>query len=76
MYKIVIKSCGKYHNVQLGSIYCLTKKETRELAKHLFENECDFVIEKWIHCYGTVFCWSETDVETNIYPNDYWDFDE
>lgn len=76
MYRITVKTCGKYHNVQLGARYCLTKKESRELAKHFFESECDFVVEKWIRIYGTVFCWSETEVEDNIYPDNYWDFDE
>lgn len=76
MYKIVVKSCGKYHNVQLGALYCFTKKEARELVKHFFESECDFAVEKLIRIYGTVFCWSETEVEDNIYPDNYWDFDE
>ena len=73
MYRITVKTTGKYSNVCVGSRYCLTKKDARKLVNSFFKSECNFTVEKFIRIAGTVFCWSDYEVEDSIYPNDYWD---
>lgn len=73
MYRITTKTTGKYNNVRVGSVYCLTKKEAREMVRIYFKYECDFIVEKFIRIAGTVFCWSDYEVEDSIYPDDYWE---
>lgn len=73
MYRITVKTTGKYSNVCVGSVYCLTKKDTRELVNVYFKSECDFIVEKLIRVAGTTFCWSDYEVEDSIYPKDYWE---
>ncbi len=73
MYRITVKTTGKYHNVCVGAVYCLTKKEARELVKMYFKSECDFTVEKFIRVGGTIFCWSDYEVEDSIFPDDYWE---
>ena len=73
MYRITVKTSGKYHNVQIGSVYCLTKKDAQELVNVYFKSECDFIVEKFIRIAGTAFCWSDYEVEDSIFPDDYWE---
>ena len=73
MYRITVKTTGKYNNVRIGAMYCLTKKEARELVKLYDEFECDFIVEKFIRVSGMTFCWSDYEVEDSIFPDDYWE---
>lgn len=61
MYKIKVTSCGKYHNVVLGSRYCLTKKAVIKFAKLLDEVEADYEITKFVRLTGTMFSWTDND---------------
>jgi hypothetical protein len=73
MYRITITTPGKYNNISLGARYCFTKKDARKLAKLFFEGGANMTVEKFIHITGTVFCWSDSEVEDNIFPEDYWE---
>lgn len=73
MYRITVTTHGKYNNIPLGTSYCLTKKDTRKLVKLFFENEAKITVEKFIHVADTIFCWSDYEVEDNIFPEDYWE---
>lgn len=73
MYRITVKTTGKYDNVRIGAMYCLTKKGARELVKLYDEFECDFIVEKFVRISGTTFCWSDYEVEDSIFPDDYWE---
>lgn len=70
MYRINVLSSGKYHNVVTGPMYCLSKKDARWLVKTYTESECNFTVEKLIRVTGTIFCWSDYEVEDSIFPND------
>lgn len=61
MYKIEVTSCGKYHNVVLGSRYCLTKKTVIKFAKLLNEFEANYKITKFVRLADTMFGWTDSD---------------
>lgn len=73
MYRITIKTTGKYNNARIGSRYCLMKKDAREMVRICIENECDFIAEKFVRLTGTTFYWSDYEVEDSIYPDNYWE---
>lgn len=62
MYRVTIKSRGKYDNATLGTRYCLTRRSAIRLTALFVEDECDLTVEKWIRMHGDTFCWSETEV--------------
>ena len=65
MYKVTVNTSGKYHNVELGTRYCLTRRSAIQLANIFLESECDITIEKFIRC-GSAFTWSKAWEETRI----------
>ena len=67
MYRVIIKSSGKYHNVMMGTRYCLTKRSAINLAVTLDSVECDYSVEKFVRLYEDVFCWSEGEVEEKFW---------
>lgn len=66
MYRVVIKSKGKYNNVALGARYCLTRRSALNLAVSLESLECEFDIEKFIRIHSDIFTWSNTEVSEKI----------
>ena len=66
MYRVVIKSRGKYNNVVPGARYCLTKRSALNLAVSLESLECEFDVEKFIRIHGDIFTWSDTEVSEKI----------
>lgn len=66
MYRVVIKSRGKYNNVVLGARYCLTRRSALNLAVSLELLECEFNVEKFIRIHGDIFTWSDTEVSEKI----------
>ena len=62
MYKVTIKSRGKYDNATLCARYCLTRRSAIRLTALFVEEECDLTVEKWIRMHGDTFCWSESEV--------------
>lgn len=66
MYKVTVKSSGKYNVVALGARYCLTRKSAIKLANLFLEDDCDVTIEKFIRCCEDVFAWSDTCEDTKI----------
>ena len=66
MYRVVIKSRGKYNNVALGARYCLTRRSAINLAVSLESLECEFDVEKFIRIHGDIFTWSDTEVSEKI----------
>lgn len=66
MYKITIKTSGKYHNVVLGARYCLSKKEAISFAKLLLEMDADFTIEKFVRLTGLMFAWSSSELSDKM----------
>lgn len=61
MYRVVVKSRGKYNNVTLGARYSFTKRSAIELAILFDEVECDYDVEKFARLSGDVFSWSDVD---------------
>lgn len=59
MYRVVVKSRGKYNNVTLGARYCLTKRTAINLAVSFELVECEYDIEKFVRITGDIFAWSD-----------------
>ena len=66
MYRVVVKSRGKYNNIVLGERYCLTKHSVNELAVMFAREECEFEVEKFIRIHSDVFAWSNYGVSEKI----------
>ena len=75
MYRVVIKSRGKYNNVALGARYCLTRRSAINLAVSLESLECEFDVEKFIRIHGDIFTWSDTEVSEKILDKFYETFE-
>lgn len=71
MYRVVVKSRGKYNNIVLGARYCFTKHSVIDLAVMLARVECEFDVEKFIRIYGDVFTWSNSGVSEKIWDKIY-----
>lgn len=67
MYRVVVKSKGKYNNVVPGTRYCFRKKSVACLIALFTENNCDFTVEKFIRISGDTFCWSDSYVSAKIW---------
>ena len=57
MYKINVKSSGKYNNVVLGERYVFSKRKAKELIEMFVAVECDIEITKFLKC-GNCWMWS------------------
>ena len=71
MYRVVVKSRGKYNNIVLGARYCFTKRSVIELAIMFAQAECEFDVEKFIRIHGDVFTWSNSGVSEKIWDKIY-----
>ena len=71
MYRVIVKSRGKYNNIVLGARYCLTKRSVIELAVMFARVECEFDVEKFIRIQGDVFAWSDSVVSEKIWNKIY-----
>ena len=71
MYKVTIKTRGKYNNVVLGARYCFTKRSAIGLAVTLAKAECEFDVEKWTHVHSDIFCWSDSKVSEAFWDKFY-----
>ena len=58
MYKVTVKSRGKYNNVVPGARYCFTKRSAIDLAVTFANVECEFDVEKMTHLNRDIFCLS------------------
>ena len=67
MYRVVVKSKGKYGNVVPGARYCFRKKSAAHLIALFTETECDFTAEKFIRISGDTFCWSNNYISDKIW---------
>lgn len=79
MYKITVKSYGKYNNVRLGARYCFCKKTAKELIVLFLESKCDITVEKLIRVTSDIFVWSdceESDKVLNFYADTLWEMEE
>lgn len=62
MYRITVKSRGKYGNVLPGPRYCICKKTAKRLIDLFYvDDKCVITVEKWIRIHGDVFCWTDID---------------
>lgn len=59
MYRVVVRSRGKYDNTTLGARYCFTKRSVIRLAATFIESERTFCVEKLIRIHSDIFCWSD-----------------
>ena len=64
MYKVTVKTRGKYNNVVLGARYCFTKRSAIDLAATFANVKCEFDVEKWTRLNKDIFCWSDEVSET------------
>ena len=71
MYRVVVKSKGKYNNAVPGARYCFTKRSVIKLAATFAQNECVFEVEKLIRIHSDVFTWSDTGVSEKIWDKIY-----
>ena len=71
MYRVVVKSRGKYNNIVLGARYCLTKHSAIELAVMFAREECEFEVEKFIRIHSDVFAWCNYGVSEKIWNKIY-----
>jgi hypothetical protein len=67
MYRVVVKSRGKYNNVAIGTRYCFTKKSAASLAALFHVCECDYTIEKFSRLHGDIFSRSEHEVSEKVW---------
>lgn len=61
MYRINVKSSGKYHNVVLGYRYCFRKKTAKGLIDLFSKCEANFTVEKFVRLTADVFGWTDDD---------------
>ena len=54
MYKINVKSEGKYHNVALGERYTFSKRNAKRIIAFFLDDECELEVTKLLRCGG---CW-------------------
>lgn len=71
MYRVVVTSVGKYGNATLGARYCFTKRSIVKLASYFMSMKCECKIEKFVHLYDDVFCWSDIDFNSDIWVKIY-----
>lgn len=71
MYRVVVKSKGKYNNVVPGARYCLTKRSVIDLAVTFDLSECDYEIEKFVRLHDDIFAWSGSGVSEKIWDKIY-----
>lgn len=67
MYRISIKSSGKYHNVIPGFRYCFRKKTAKHLIDLFSECEAEFTVEKFVRLATDVFCWTDYDENDAVF---------
>ncbi len=67
MYKVTVKTRGKYDNAALGARYCFMKRSVVGLAVTFTRLECEFEVEKLVRLHGDIFSWSSADVSEKIW---------
>lgn len=67
MYKVTVKTCGKYNNVVPGARYCFTKHSAIELAITFTAAECEFEVAKLVRIHRDIFMWSAAEVSWKIW---------
>lgn len=70
MYRINVKSCGKYHNVTLGIRYCIGKKTALRLVTLMDFYECEYTVEKFVRLTRKVWAWSEGEAHNILFPEE------
>ena len=76
MYRINVKSSGKYHNATLGYRYCFRKKTAKKLIDVFSEGETDFTVEKFVRLVADVFCWTDYDEDDPVFTHYFNKMDE
>ena len=76
MYRINVKSCGKYHNVALGCRYCFRKKTAKHLIDLFSEHEVNFTVEKLIRLTTDIFSWTDYDEDDTVFDHYFNKMDE
>mgnify|MGYP003441119226 CR=1 FL=1 len=71
MYRVVVKTRGKYNNVMLGARYCFTKRSIVSLASHFMSVECECQVEKFVRLHRDIFCWSDVEVGSDVWERIY-----
>ena len=66
MYRVVVKSSGKYNDVVPGARYCFTKRSVIKLIIIFARTDCEFDVEKFIRIHRDIFAWSDTEVSEKI----------
>lgn len=71
MYRVVTKDRGKYNNVVVGARYCFTKRSAASLMANFMSVECECEVEKLVRISKDIFCWSEAEVDSDIWNRIY-----
>lgn len=70
MYRINVKSCGKYHNATFGARYCVGKKTALHLISLMDTYECEYTVEKFVRLTRKVWAWSEIEANEALFPEE------
>ena len=67
MYRVVVKSRGKYNDVVPGARYCFTKRSVIKLIIMFAQADCEFDVEKFTRSHSDIFIWSDFGVSEKIW---------
>lgn len=65
MYKVSIKSKGKYGNWTLGDRYYLFTKDAIKFIALAISEECEIEYFKFVRLYSFAYCWSSAELNLN-----------
>lgn len=68
MYRINVKSSGKYGNVAFGFRYCVGKKTALHFINIISEDECEYTVEKFARLTRKIWAWSEYEALDALFP--------
>lgn len=71
MYRVIVKSRGKYNNVTLGARYCFMKRSIVSLTSLFMSMECKCVVEKFVRIHSDIFGWSDAEVSSDVWDKIY-----
>ena len=75
MYRVIIKTSGKYNNVATGARYCITQRSAIKMAAQFHMSECDYEVEKFVRLHGDIFAWSAHEIGEKFWEK-MWDIVE
>ena len=72
MYRIIVKSNGKYGNFELGARYTFSKRKAKKFIDFALSENAEVVVEKFCNC-GGLFCWSD---DHDLYGGTWYEWED